>query len=76
MCMFSVTDDGCGIALEYDQRIFEMFQTLEARNTLESTGVGLAIVKKIVESEGGTIQLESQLGAGVTFSFTWPMYWF
>ena len=53
-----------------------MFQTLEVRNTLENTGVGLAIVKKIVESEGGTIQLESQLGAGVTFSFTWPMYWF
>jgi PAS domain S-box-containing protein len=72
MCTFSVTDDGQGIALEYHQKIFGMFQTLEARDTVENTGVGLAIVKKIVESEGGTMQLESQLGTGTTFSFTWP----
>jgi signal transduction histidine kinase len=72
MCTFSVTDDGRGIGLEYHQKIFGMFQTLEARDTVENTGIGLAIVKKIVESEGGTIQLESQLGAGTTFSFTWP----
>lgn len=69
---FSVTDDGHGIAPEYHQKIFDMFQTLEARDMVENTGVGLAIVKKIVESERGTMQLESQLGAGATFSFTWP----
>ena len=72
MCTFSVADDGPGIAAEYHQKIFGMFQTLEARDTVENTGVGLAIVKKIVESEGETIELESQLGAGATFSFTWP----
>jgi PAS domain S-box-containing protein len=69
---FSITDDGCGIAPEYHQKIFGMFQTLEARDTVENTGIGLAIVKKIVESEGGIVQLESQLGVGTTFSFTWP----
>jgi PAS domain S-box-containing protein len=72
LCMFSVADDGRGIPLQYHQKIFGMFQTLEARDTVENTGVGLAIVKKIVESEGGTIQVESQLGAGARFSFTWP----
>jgi len=72
MCTFSVADDGRGIPLQYHQKIFGMFQTLEARDTIENTGVGLAIVKKIVESEGETIELESQLGAGARFSFTWP----
>ncbi|MGA7952169.1 MAG: PAS domain S-box protein [Gloeobacterales cyanobacterium] len=72
LCTFSVADDGRGIPLQYHQKIFGMFQTLEARDTVDNTGVGLAIVKKIVESEGGTIQVESQLGAGATFSFTWP----
>ena len=50
---------------------YTIFQTLQARDTLESTGVGLAIVKKIVETEGGTIGLESSLDRGATFSFTW-----
>jgi PAS domain S-box-containing protein len=72
MYKFSVTDDGRGIALEYHQKIFGIFQTLEARDTVENTGIGLAIVKKVVESEGGTMQMESQLGMGTTFSFTWP----
>ncbi len=72
MWKFSVTDDGRGIVREYHEKIFGMFQMLEARGTAESTGVGLAIVKKIVESEGGTMQLESQLGEGAVFSFTWP----
>jgi len=49
-----------------------MFQTLEARDKVENTGVGLALVKKIVENKGGTIRLESQLGQGATFYFTWP----
>jgi PAS domain S-box-containing protein len=70
---FSIKDDGHGIEPEYHQKIFDMFQTLEARDITENTGVGLTIVKKIVESEGGTMHLESQLGTGSTFSFTWPV---
>lgn len=69
---FAVTDDGPGIAPEYHERIFVIFQTLTDRDTLESTGVGLAIVKKIVERQGGTIQVESAEGQGAIFTFTWP----
>ncbi|MBO0358726.1 CHASE3 domain-containing protein [Hymenobacter sp. BT186] len=69
---FSVTDNGPGIAAEYHERIFVIFQTLTERDTLESTGVGLAIVKKIVEGQGGTIRVESKEGEGATFRFTWP----
>jgi len=69
---FAVTDDGPGIATEYHERIFVIFQTLTERDTLESTGVGLAIVKKIVERQGGAIWVESKEGAGATFRFTWP----
>ncbi len=68
---FAVLDDGNGIAPEFHDRIFTIFQTLEARDTKESTGIGLAIVKKIVETEGGTIWIESQVGKGATFYFTW-----
>jgi PAS domain S-box-containing protein len=69
---FAVTDDGPGIAPEYQEQIFKIFQTLEARDTQENTGIGLAIVKKIVESAGGTVEVESDLGKGATFRFTWP----
>lgn len=68
---FAVTDDGEGIEPQYHEKIYTIFQTLQARDTHESTGVGLAIVKKIVETEGGTIGLKSALGQGATFSFTW-----
>lgn len=69
---FSIADNGPGIDPEYHERVFLLFQTLTERDTLESTGVGLAIVKKIVERHGGTIRLESSEGAGATFTFTWP----
>ncbi len=71
---FAVTDDGPGIDPEYHHKIFAIFQTLQARDTKENTGVGLAIVKKIVETEGGSIRVDSTEGAGATFYFTWPKH--
>ncbi|GAB4537071.1 MAG: hypothetical protein Tsb0014_25470 [Pleurocapsa sp.] len=68
---FSVADDGLGIDPKYHDRIFTIFQTLQPRDTIESTGIGLSIVKKIVEGQGGKIRVESQLGQGATFYFTW-----
>lgn len=69
---FAVADDGPGIAPEYHNKVFTIFQTLKSRDELESTGIGLSLVKKLVESEGGTIRLESALGEGATFRFSWP----
>lgn len=69
---FAVQDDGPGIEPQYHQRIFSIFQTLKSRDELESTGIGLAIVKKIIESEGGKITVESAIGEGTIFRFTWP----
>ena len=69
---FTVKDDGPGIDPRYHDKVFAIFQTLKARDEVENTGIGLAIVKKIVETEGGTIQLESSVGKGCTFRFTWP----
>ncbi|MEG3986354.1 PAS domain S-box protein [Microcoleus sp. S28C3] len=69
---FSVEDDGPGIAPEYHDKVFVIFQTLEARDKVENTGIGLSLVKKIVEGQGGNISLESAEGQGATFRFTWP----
>jgi signal transduction histidine kinase len=69
---FKVIDDGLGIAPEHHKKIFSIFQTLVSREDLKGTGIGLTIVKKIVESRGGTVWVESELGKGSTFSFTWP----
>ncbi|MDM9379924.1 PAS domain S-box protein [Chlorogloeopsis sp. ULAP01] len=69
---FAIADDGPGIALEYQDKVFSIFQTLQARDQKESTGIGLAIVKKIVETETGAIALESQVGMGCIFRFSWP----
>ena len=71
---FSVQDDGIGIAAAYHEKIFGIFQTLAARDKVESTGIGLSIVKKIIEEQGGTITLESEEGRGATFRFTWPKH--
>ncbi|WP_052672264.1 PAS domain-containing sensor histidine kinase [Aliterella atlantica] len=68
---FSVADDGRGIDPAYHDKVFGIFQTLEARDKSENTGIGLAIVKKIVENQGGQIKLISQEGQGAIFSFTW-----
>ncbi len=68
---FAVTDDGLGIAPEYQAQIFEIFQAVNPQNRSDSTGIGLAIVKKLVEAEGGSIWLESEVGRGTAFYFTW-----
>jgi PAS domain S-box-containing protein len=70
---FHVCDDGPGIAPEYHERIFELFQTLQPRDQLEASGMGLAIVKKTVESAGGQIGIQSHEGEGTCFMFTWPV---
>ena len=73
MHTFSVQDDGPGIARQFHERIFAMFQTLKPRDQVEGSGMGLAMVRKYVEVFGGTISLESAEGKGSTFSFTWPV---
>jgi len=72
-CQFYVMDNGPGIEKVYHEKIFMIFQTLAARDEIESTGIGLAIVKKIVEDQQGKIWIESQVGAGSRFVFTWPL---
>ncbi|WP_276374826.1 ATP-binding protein [Chryseolinea sp. H1M3-3] len=69
---FSVADNGMGIEPKYHEKVFTIFQTLAARDKVESTGVGLSIAKKCVEDVGGTIRVESELGKGARFIFTWP----
>ena len=68
---FAIADNGDGIEPQYQTRIYTIFQTLKARDIQENIGAGLAIVKKIVAAEGGTIQLESVAGRGAIFRFTW-----
>ena len=71
---FSVSDDGIGIQKDYFEKIFMIFQTLQERDAFESTGVGLAIVKKIIDEKKGRISVESEEGKGTTFRFTWPSF--
>jgi PAS domain S-box-containing protein len=71
---FFVRDNGPGIAPEYHERVWGIFQTLQARDKVEGTGIGLAVVKRIIESRGGSVWLESAPGGGSTFGFSWPRY--
>ena len=70
---FSVSDTGVGIALQHHDRIFRIFQSLKTRQGDDASGIGLTLVKKIVERNGGTIRVESSPGAGSTFYFTVPI---
>ena len=70
---FCVEDDGPGIDPIYHERIFEIFQTLKSRDQLESSGMGLAIVKKHIEVAGGEISVTSDGKRGTTFEFLWPV---
>jgi signal transduction histidine kinase len=69
---FRVQDNGPGIAPEHHHKIFLLFQTLRDRHTAESTGIGLSIVQRLLDDRKGSIRVESALGQGATFIFTWP----
>jgi len=69
---FTVADNGPGIEEKHFGRIFKIFQTLAPKDKTDSTGVGLALVNRIVERAGGSVWVESRKGEGSTFHFTWP----
>ena len=72
-CHVTVTDNGPGIDLRFHKKIFEVFQSLSLSDTPESTGIGLSIVKRAIERNGGEISINSDVGRGSTFSFDWPI---
>tara|TARA_R110002073_G_scaffold332410_3_gene518359 strand:- start:91207 stop:93123 length:1917 start_codon:yes stop_codon:yes gene_type:complete len=74
MVAFTVEDNGPGIEDYLLEKVFQIFQTGKARDDFESTGIGLAIVKKLVENYGGEIILTSEVGSGAAFRFTWPKH--
>jgi signal transduction histidine kinase len=71
----SVADNGPGIPPKFHERVFGMFQTLQPRDKVEGSGMGLAILKKLIESHGGTIELDSDpdVRRGTTFVVRWPV---
>ena len=70
---FSVQDDGPGIDPAFHHKAFEMFQTLQPRDEVENTGIGLTIVRKIVQAEGGNVWLDSADGKGTKLVWEIPI---
>ncbi len=68
-----IEDNGPGIDPAYHDKIFKIFQTIEPKDKTDSTGVGLAVVKKVIEQDGGSIQIQSELGYGCKFIINWPI---
>ncbi len=71
--IFSIADNGPGIEQKHFDKVFQIFQTLDVKESYESTGIGLTIVKKTIELHGGKIWLESEMGKGTTFYFSIPV---
>lgn len=71
-CQFSVMDNGAGIDARYHQKVFEPFETLGKKDS-HSSGIGLSIVKRAIEIQGGTLDIESSSGKGTRITFTWPV---
>ena len=70
---FTVTDDGPGVPVPFRERVFGMFQTLKPRDEVEGSGMGLAIVKKLVERQGGKVWLDDgPHGRGLSVHLLWP----
>ncbi len=74
---FTVADDGPGIVPENHHKVFELFKTLKSRDQVEGSGMGLAIIRKIIQNAGGEIRVDSDpdAGRGCRFHFTWPRVW-
>lgn len=70
---FTVSDNGPGIDPRFHEKVFEIFRSLSSTNTPENTGIGLSIVKRAIERNGGEISIKSELGSGASFLFDWPL---
>lgn len=73
--VFFVEDDGPGIPESARERVFKMFQKLVRRDDVEGSGMGLALIRRIVEEAGGVISVSDAASGGARFSFTWPLTW-
>jgi len=72
---FAVIDDGPGIPEKYHERVFQMFQTLKRRDEVEGSGIGLAVVEKLVRANGGSVTVALRgTGRGTEFRFTWEKH--
>ena len=69
---FYVKDEGIGIDQRYHHRMFDIFWQLDPSHAMKGTGVGLSIVKRVIEEHGGRVWVESKIGEGATFYFTIP----